>query len=191
MSGTVIVVLAGGKGTRFGGSKQLAHFNGVPMLRHVTQICVESGAKTVVICLGSQSDATRVALKGIEVRITETPNWKEGMSETLKSGVRYVHSNLPFADSILVTLGDQPYVTSAHLDELIAFHLNDGDNIVATEYDSVVGVPALFPRSYWSDLLKVEGDIGARTIIRDRKDVIRVTFSPAGLDVDRPGDLPH
>jgi molybdenum cofactor cytidylyltransferase len=65
-----------------------------------------------------------------------------------------------------------------------------GGHVVASEYQGVLGVPALFGAALLDELAALEGDIGARQVIRrDPARVTAVPFPEGALDVDDEGDL--
>ncbi|UCE85227.1 MAG: NTP transferase domain-containing protein, partial [Deltaproteobacteria bacterium] len=84
---------------------------------------------------------------------------------------------------------DQPRVTRALLDELVAHYLASDKPIVACAYAGIVGAPALFDRSLFPELERLRGDRGARGILERRPEhVASVPFPDAAFDVDRPAD---
>jgi molybdenum cofactor cytidylyltransferase len=61
--------------------------------------------------------------------------------------------------------------------------------LVASAYDGAIGIPALFPRSYFADLLNLEGKEGARKILRKSGATIeKVDFPGGGVDIDTEDD---
>ena len=90
----------------------------------------------------------------------------------------------------MITLCDQPHVTSAHLDLFAAEFRRSGASIVAAEYEGAVGVPALFSRVLFDELFSLKGDKGARSVIRAHSDtLIKVKLHAAALDIDTSDDL--
>jgi len=61
---------------------------------------------------------------------------------------------------------------------------------VASAYANVTGVPALLPRSWFRNILTVQGDQGARVWLRDDPRVIRIEAPELACDMDLPSDLP-
>jgi len=61
---------------------------------------------------------------------------------------------------------------------------------VAARYGMTTGVPAVFPRSVFSDLGALRGDMGARALLQRNPDrVVRVPMASAAIDIDTPEDL--
>jgi len=86
-------------------------------------------------------------------------------------------------------LSDQPLVRS---DDLIAlaerFRLGNS-LIVASEYSGSFGVPALFGREVFGDLMNLTGDAGAKSIIKQHLDkVSKIKLPAAAIDIDSLDD---
>ena len=85
---------------------------------------------------------------------------------------------------------DQPFLTAKVIDSLIDLFLS-GYTITASDYDGILGVPALFEKQYFPELKMLSNDSGAKKILHNRAEKIgAVLFPQGGIDVDRPGDLP-
>ena len=84
---------------------------------------------------------------------------------------------------------DQPFVNAAILRQLIQLHLEDGKPIVASAYAGTLGIPALFDRSCFADLLQLTGDSGAKKIILARRPNVAIfDFQTAAIDIDTAAD---
>jgi molybdenum cofactor cytidylyltransferase len=81
-------------------------------------------------------------------------------------------------------------VTSDDLKRLAAAWRKQPEYLAASRYDDTTGVPAIFPRSCFSELMELRGDLGARVLLQRHVDrVIRVPIASAAIDIDRPEDL--
>ena len=87
---------------------------------------------------------------------------------------------------MLVT--DQPRLSHAILAEIAAAYRTGGAALVASRYASgAVGVPALFARRYFPELIRLAGDRGARALFaRHREHLVTVAFPDGDLDIDTP-----
>jgi molybdenum cofactor cytidylyltransferase len=87
-------------------------------------------------------------------------------------------------------LADQAAVTAEDLKRLITAWHRQPEYVAAARYGVTTGVPAIFPRSIFSDLSSLRGDIGARVLLQRNPDrVIRVPMASAAIDIDTPEDL--
>jgi molybdenum cofactor cytidylyltransferase len=107
------------------------------------------------------------------------------MATSLRAGLAAVPRG---AQAALVLLVDQPRVDAAALRHLVAAWLRRPGLPAAARYAGRMGVPAVLPRRYWRALRALDGDEGARFLLRDAR-VTSVDMPEAALDVDTPADL--
>jgi len=111
------------------------------------------------------------------------------MSSSIRSGLQHLLEIEPNLDAVVISLCDQPHVTSADIDSLITEFIATASPIVAARYGDTIGVPALFSKAVFGELLSLSGDKGARQIIRSRpNDVRTVTIEKAAIDIDTLDD---
>jgi molybdenum cofactor cytidylyltransferase len=183
---TAIILLAAGASARLGRPKQLVSLNGVSLLRRTAGIALQSHAETVHVVLGFESERMKEELKDMPVRIIENPLWQEGMSTSLAGGL---NSLLQTTEAAVVVLCDQPKLSAAVLDKLIETYRETRAPIVTSRYAGTVGVPALFDRKIFPELLSLKGDQGAKSIIA-RYSTVRaeVDFPGGEYDIDSAAD---
>jgi molybdenum cofactor cytidylyltransferase len=88
-----------------------------------------------------------------------------------------------------VLLCDQPAVSPALLQTLVATQRATEKAIIACRWNGAVGPPVLFMRKHFSALLAILGDAGARSVIESAgDDVALVEFPDGAFDVDTPED---
>jgi molybdenum cofactor cytidylyltransferase len=84
---------------------------------------------------------------------------------------------------------DQPYVTPALLNNLIAKHRDTAKPIITSYYSNTFGPPTLFHRSMFDDLLQLKGDTGARRVVQQHANNIDIINFPQGkIDIDTQSD---
>jgi molybdenum cofactor cytidylyltransferase len=109
------------------------------------------------------------------------------MGRSLRCGIE---AALPETDGYAVALGDLPGVRAATLLQLVeAFYGAPAPSIVLPVYDGRRGHPVVFHRAFASDLLGLDGDRGARSVLqRHTEALIAVPTADAGVvaDVDTP-----
>jgi molybdenum cofactor cytidylyltransferase len=188
---TGAVILAAGESSRMGRCKQLLPFRGSTLLRNAVQTALTAGGHTVVV-LGAGSATLRSHLADFPAAIAENPDWREGMASSIRVGLGRLLQSCPNAQGVLFMVCDQPMVTPLLLQTLFKMHEAAADLIVASEYDGTIGVPALFGRRYFPELLTLEGKRGARQIMEaHRAEVVTVPFPEGIMDVDLPSDFEH
>ena len=186
---TGIVILAAGESSRMGEPKQLLAFHGRTLLQHAIATSLELGAEPVVAVLGANAEQIRAQIDEHGVQVVENLYWYEGMGSSLRSGLRALLAAHPETDGVIFLPCDQPLLTTATLRELITTHEHTGMGIVASEYDGTLGTPAFFARSFFPELLALDGTAGARQIIwRHGARTIGVPFPGGAMDMDTPAD---
>jgi molybdenum cofactor cytidylyltransferase len=183
------VVLAAGGSIRFGKPKQLAIFQGEPLVRRIVTAAKDAGCAPVVVVVGASAAQIAPVLAGLPVSIIEHPNWSNGLGSSIGVGVMHAASITPDLDAAILLACDQPFVNAVMLRQLIQMHLENKKPIVASAYAETLGVPALFDRSCFGDLLQLTGDSGAKGIILARRnDVTPFDFPTAAVDIDTAAD---
>jgi molybdenum cofactor cytidylyltransferase len=185
-----IVILAAGGSTRFGQPKQLFEYQGESLVRRAASTALNVYVGPVVVSVGAENEAIENELAGLDATCVFNPDWRSGMSSSLKSALTYLSTAYPDLDAVLFLLCDQPHVTSTKLNELIDTYQETDALIVAAEYSDIVGVPALFDRKMFSELQELSGDEGARSVIKKYAgQVHRVPMPEAAFDIDSMSDI--
>ncbi len=185
------IVLAAGRSTRMGGpNKLLAELRGKPLVRIVAEQALASKAAEVIVVTGHQRAEVEAALAGLDLRFTHNPAFAEGLAGSVKAGVAAVGEAMSGA---VVCLGDMPLIDSHLIDRLIeAFAPERGLLIAAPVSDGRRGNPVLWSRRFFPELMKLEGDIGARHLIEQHGEAVAdvaVEGRGAFLDIDTPEAL--
>lgn len=186
---TGIVILAAGESARMGEPKQLLPFRGKPMLQHTIDTALSISGAPVVVVLGAHAAQIRAQLDEPCAIIAENSDWRDGMGSSLRVGLSTLLAASPGIFAVLFLVCDQPLLSATTLGILIATHQQSGRAIVASEYGGALGVPALFARSMFPELLAMDGAGGARQIIQAHRDqAVGVPFPDGAVDLDTPAD---
>ncbi|HEX4066811.1 MAG TPA: nucleotidyltransferase family protein [Acidobacteriaceae bacterium] len=184
------VVLAAGASTRLGQAKQLVRVGGESLLRRTVRIAAEAGCFPVVVVLGFEAERMEAELEGMPAEVLVFPEWAEGMGSSLRCGVEAVRRSDPPSDAVMVLVCDQPRLSAEHLRALLTQHRTSAVPITASVYAGKTGVPAVFAREAFPELQGLQGDRGARNLIRRRADRVQgISWSDGSVDLDVQEDL--
>jgi molybdenum cofactor cytidylyltransferase len=184
------VILAAGSSSRMGTPKQVLQFEGNSLLRRATLAALGAKCRPVVVVTGAHAELCRRELDGLDVHEAFNANWETGMASSVRTGIEcLINIDADTAGAVLL-LCDQPHVTSDMISTLVATHDATEKSIVASAYAGGFGVPALFSRTLFKELMQLEGASGAKAIIkRHASDVHFLSFPDCETDVDTPNDF--
>jgi molybdenum cofactor cytidylyltransferase len=186
-AGLHTAILAAGPGTRFGGIKPLVRLRGEPVLHELAANAAFITGQSVSVVLGAHASEIAPALRQRAISIALNRGWEEGIASSVRTAVTTAP---PACDALLLLLADQVAVTADDLRRLHASWRRHPVLIAAALYQGAPGLPAIFPRWAFSDLLALRGERDPRTVLRRNIDrVVRVPMSNAGIDLDTPEDL--
>jgi len=181
------IVLAAGASSRFGSPKQLVRVAGRPLLHTAVARAADVAGSAVIVVLGAHAAELTPLLTHSPALVVINRDWREGIASSIRTGI----ARLPAScNAVLLMLADQAAVTADDLQRLVGAWRRQPDYIVAARYGMTTGVPAIFPRSVFSDLTALRGDVGARSLLQRNPDrLVRVPMASAAIDVDTPEDL--
>jgi len=189
MNNTAIVILAAGNSTRFGSSKQLLHFNGKTLLQHAIDEATEAGANPVVVVLGANANEVSASIDTTAVEIVLNNRWEEGMASGIVAGVGKASSMSEHVHYLIISVCDQPFISSALFNQLYQTQTESQKGIVACAYADTIGTPVLFTQKYFDHLLALHGDEGAKKLLTTyATDVATVHFPNGNFDIDTKTD---
>jgi len=108
----------------------------------------------------------------------------DGQARTLQVAVHY--ADLCGYDEVVIGVGDQPLVPPEAWRRVAA---ETATPIAVASFDGVTTPPVRLHRDVWR-LLPVDGDEGARQLLRSRPELVTEVPCPgSGIDVDTAGEL--
>jgi molybdenum cofactor cytidylyltransferase len=113
----------------------------------------------VIVVLGHAAEEIRGAVDLGGATVVVAGDWDDGQSASLKRGVAAAGD----AGAVVVTLGDQPFITPAVITGALA-QLEGFDAVRAT-YDAVPGHPVVLSRPVMDAVAGLSGDTGARDLL--------------------------
>jgi molybdenum cofactor cytidylyltransferase len=184
------VVLAAGQSSRMGHNKLTANLGGAPLVRHAVEAAAASHVSRTIVVTGKDASLVQDALKGLSVSFVHNPDYRLGLSTSLKTGIRAVPEDY---DGAVVLLGDMPGIRTQIIDKLIAaFNPEEGRAISVASHKGKRGNPVLWSRRFFPEMLALEGDIGAKHVMAANEELVceveAGTDDPL-IDIDTPEDL--
>ena len=181
MVSVAAVVLAAGEGSRFHAAthKLLAPFRGRPLVQWAIEAAVDASLGATFVVTGAVDiDASA------GVRVVRNPNWADGQATSLQAGIAATRDG--GFDAVVVGLGDQPLVPAAAWRAVAA---QDSRPIATAVFDGERRPPVRLAAAIWP-LLPTTGDEGARTLMRDRPELVaEVPCVGEPIDIDTREDL--
>jgi molybdenum cofactor cytidylyltransferase len=180
---TAGLVLAAGTSSRLGQPKQLLEYRGRTLLDNTLDVARSCGFNQLIVALGGAAAEVRdhVDLSGCVV--VDNVHFTTGCSSSIVAALGSVDER---ADGMVLLLGDQPDVSVASIDALLATAAAGPASIAVCNYDDGRGHPFWFARSTFGALAALHGDKAVWKMIESRRwPVTDVTIPGAvPLDVD-------
>lgn len=180
-----IIILAAGRSARLGSPKQLLSYQGKNLLQHTIDIATESNIGPILVVLGSEIEKIESSLDPSELTVVKNPNWESGMASSVVYGINKLYHLIPETEAVILMVCDQPFVNAKLLRQLIRKQKQTGSSIVASTYENIKGTPALFHKVHFSELSMLDGDRGAKFLIKQYAESIEtIYFAKGGIDID-------
>ncbi len=182
------IILAAGSSDRIGRPKLLLTHRGIPLLRHAVDAAVGAGCDEVIVVVGAHREHYIPLLAELPVRVVENPRYAEGLSSSIRVGIEALPEDV---GAVVLLLADQPFIEATVVCQLIATYRTSGKQIVTCSYGGLPGVPSLFDRALFLELLVLEGDRGARAVVQAYPRHVATVEIPMEMarDIDTPADV--
>jgi molybdenum cofactor cytidylyltransferase len=185
------ILLAAGESRRMGRPKLLLPWENSTVIAHVVSRYLTAHLSELLVVVGAEGENIRRALSSKPVLVVENPDFREGMGSSLRRGVEAAAAD---SEGYLIGLGDQPFITSEIIDQLITSFLKLRPGIAVCSHQGKFGHPVIFGRKFRRDLCALRGDVGGRKIISEHPvevACIEVGSGAIFLDIDTPADYPY
>jgi CTP:molybdopterin cytidylyltransferase MocA len=187
-------LLAAGEGSRFGALPKLtAKLRERAVVAWALESVVASGLSPVVLVLGREAGAVlSAALEDgpvpPELTVVGNDLWASGIASSLRAAIGALEA-APGVDAVVVGLGDQPAVGPEAYRRLAGAY-DSGARLAVATYSGARANPVMLAREHWDEAIVLEGDEGARALMRHHP-VVEVPCDGTGepTDVDTPNDL--
>ena len=182
-----VILLAAGESRRLGEPKQLVAVEGEPLVRRAARAALATGPLQSLIVVGARADEVWAAVADLALTRVDCRAWAAGLSASIHAGIHRLH---PAVEAALFVLCDQPALDASYLRTLVTQWSSAPQRAAASAYAGTLGVPAVLPRSWFSGLLSLTGDRGARDLLRSRRHEVMAVAAPTlAAEVDSLADL--
>ena len=187
------VILAAGESRRMGKqNKLLLPIGGEALLvKLVASVCA-SDVGQVLVVIGHEAEKIRRELNEFPLNFVYNPNFSEGMTTSIKYGVKVVSHE---CDGLLICLGDMPFINTSEINKLIHAYVKNrikGEGlIVVPVFKRQRGNPVLFSIEFRNDILEHKKESGCKEVIMKNSDSvmeIEMDDEKMLLDVDTMED---
>ncbi len=186
------IILAAGTGTRMGQTKQLLPYKDTTILGKVLSQALVSDLVTVFVVLGHEAEKIQQHLnKNIGLSFDNmliNINYKRGQSTSLIKGITRLSQDI---DGAMFLLGDQPLITPAIINHLIAAYQKANAPIAIPFYNGKRGNPVIISKTLFPQLKEISKDTGARVLFKKYdKDILKIPVNDTAVltDIDTPED---
>lgn len=185
-----VVILAAGKASRMGEPKTLLTYQGHSFLLNTYNLAQSVHPKGIVTVLGHYFDQMSTHCNTHKIPFVFNEAYENGMSSSIQCGLTYLLSHFPQINMVLILLADQPKINTEHICSLLHKIRSSKYLMVCTAYSDTYGVPTVFRKEYFPELLALTGEKGAKNLIE--KGVLNhentVLCEDGKLDIDTPED---
>jgi len=190
MKNIAILVLAAGKSSRMNSIKQLEKINNKTLLDITLEKVNNLFSENVFCVLGANADEIKQGITSKNIQFINNENFENGLSASIVSGINYFNENKLNFEGLFILLADQPAIETWYLESMLNLFQKNNDTIIASNYGNKLGVPVIFPKKYFTDLLLIIGDKGAKEFINKRKnEIIYPELTTNFFDIDTKSDL--
>lgn len=175
-----IIILAAGSSSRLGQPKQLLQCQGQTLLNRTISLSSKV-SNNISIVLSTNYPLIASSITNTNCKIIFNELWEQGMATSIQKGLQ---NNLE-ADKIIITLCDQPFLSEGILNNLIDKSNQTELPIIASNYGDEIGVPILFKKLIFNDLMSLKGEKGARSILpKYTGSIAEIPFPKGEIDID-------
>jgi molybdenum cofactor cytidylyltransferase len=181
------VILAAGRATRFGATKQILPWRETTLVAHSARMALDAGLDPVIVVLGHDADNVAAALAGLPVRPVYNPEFAAGQSTSIRKSLECIP---PRTGAAVFLLADNPFADADLVSEMVQAHRETLAPACVPVFEKQRGNPVLFDKALFGELSGLSGDTGGRVLLEKYRD--RIVEVPAGrgilFDIDTPED---
>ena len=181
------IILAAGQSSRLGQPKQLVKFKESTLLENTIAQTQAFAVKSKFVILGEHRSRIKTLTNFKEYEIVINEDWERGFSSSMKAALNIIPQD---TKGVVFFVADQPYLKSTLIQAILDKVDTNRMQIISSLYKIGQGPPVYFSHHFFNDILSLEGDVGAKTIVKANLDCVDfVEFIDGDIDIDTPKDL--
>ena len=182
------IILAAGASTRMTKYKQLLRFKGQSLLNDVVSKCSHLDLHQIICITGYLNEELKAEVGNSHMVFIHNNKHEDGMVSSLQLGINHLLEDSQ-TEAALVMLTDQPLVPLSHYQAMLGKMRENSHLLMATSYNDTIGVPAIYSRAYFSEILSLDKHSSAKSILkRHQERVLTMECAEAGIDIDTDQD---
>lgn len=184
-----IVLLGAGNSKRFGGRKQFQIVDGEEMYLKTAKKFSNISDKKVFVTQFEEMKEQINAL-GYQMALNPYPEW--GISYSIQQGIKTLGQMDSKVQAILFAVCDQPLLSEYSIEKMVNVYEQNPEKIICLSWQGQLGNPVIFPISYQEELIKLQGDVGGKRIVRQHLEetiLVEAKREIELFDIDKKEDL--
>ncbi len=178
---TAAIILAAGRSTRFGVTKQSLPWEDTTLAARAVRIALDSGLDPIVVVIGHEAEKVEKALYGLPVKVVYNADFAAGQSTSLGKGL----DALPWRTGAAMFFpADQPLVTAEIAQAIVRAHRRTFAPACVPVFEGWRGNPVLFDRTLFSKLRGLRGDEGWRALLEKYQGTVVSVTAPRAVMMD-------
>jgi molybdenum cofactor cytidylyltransferase len=181
-----VVVLAAGASMRMGTPKQILPVFGIPIINYLIDEIFKTSLHPVTVVLGANKQHIVPYLKDIPINIVDNPFWNTGMGSSIRMGLVGSYLYTKGIEALIFITADMPYVNAGFLLNMLNMAAENPDKtIIGSKYEDTLGIPVLFKKEHFEEILDLKPDEGAKSLLlKHPEKTLLIDFEEGKIDLD-------
>lgn len=163
-----LIVMASGASKRFGENKLLYSFNGKKLYRYLIDELVTLTKYQIIVVTSYEEIKKEVEDRMVVVLNCES---EKGITSSIHLGIQTARQIEDSVDNIYVFFtADQPFLNAQLIEDFIEQFKQSPYGLGCLASGKNLGNPGIFRQKYVEELLKLQGDKGGKSIIKQNKE---------------------
>ena len=158
------IILAAGSSKRMKlGNKLLLEKENTTIIENTLKNIKASKVNEIIVVLGKEVATFKKKINDNNIKYVTNHDYKSGISSSIKKGVKNINKK---STALIICLADMPLIKTSTYNQIItSFYKNKNKNIIPF-FKKHKGNPVLFDKLYFNRLMKLNGDKGAKFLIK-------------------------